>query len=92
MRTIKSTYLRTNKKTKLATLFIEHINVGNNFTYTHLINAIAERAEYDEDLQECINKTGMINLGFNLKIIANGNYSRVEDTSLWLRCRILTLL
>ncbi len=79
MKTIKSTYLRTNKSKNKATLVIEHLNLGNNFTYTHFVDAIKERAQQDEKLQDALNKLEFINLDFELKVIANGNFSKVED-------------
>lgn len=81
MRNIKSSYLRVNKAKKKATLIIDRLNLGNNFTYSHFIGAINERLNQCNKLIELIDNIACsIDSDFELEIIAKGNFCHVSDT------------
>jgi hypothetical protein len=81
MRNIKTTHVRINQAKQKATLKIDRLNLGNNFTWDHFIEAISSRLDESEKLCECIEKlnTG-IHYNGEVEIIANGNYGLVKDT------------
>ena len=50
------------------------INLGNNFTFEHFIEALKESGEWEE-LIECISET---EIDSSISIIAKGNFGLVE--------------
>jgi len=77
--TIRTTRLTENKNKSLATLKIDRLNLGNNFTYNHFIGAINERMEQCNKLVECIQKLEHSEME-EIQVIAEGNFCKVMDT------------